>query len=180
MTHLSTCEQDIYEWIVNYIEADHPFYNYKFPPCPFAKAARLSNLLSIKSYTSGSVNNFITDNVQTLIADKKHNVCIMVFPTYVKWFLPVRWLVKKLNSKLISQDYYLQYGMAVKTQSKYLGLFSGQPYFIIIINKLSDVLNGHTGLLNTDYYQAWTARHYDAVVTRREKMYLKYKGHIND
>jgi hypothetical protein len=174
MTHLSTFEQDIYNWVVNYIEVNHKFYDYKFPPCPYAKAARLNGLLSIRSYTSGSVSTFIKNNVENLLEEKKHNVCIMVFPTYVKWFFHVRWLVKKLNIKLIPQDYYLQYGMAVKTKSN----FYGQPYFIVIVNKLSDVIKGHKVLLNTEYYKSWTPVHYNNVVTRRKKMYLKFRNKI--
>lgn len=178
MTLLSTFEQDVYDWVVNYIEVEHKFYDYKFPPCPYAKAARLHNLLSIKAYTSGSVNSFIKDNANQLLADNTHNVCIMVFPTYVKWFYHTRWLVRKLNSKLIPQDYYVQYGLAVKTESKYTGLFAGEPYFIVIINKLSDVIKGHNSLLNTDYYKSWTPSHYNDVVTRREKMYLKFRNKV--
>ena len=73
------------------------------------------------------------------------------------------------------KDYYSQYGFALNTKSQYPGLFNSGPYFIVIINKLSDVLSGHQALLNTDYYKPWANHHYDAVVNRRQKMYEKYK-----
>lgn len=171
MTRLSIFEQDIYDWVVNYIEVNNKFYNYKFPPCPYAKAARLNGLLSIKSYNGGSVNNFIKTTVNSLLEQKTHNVCIMVFPTYVKWFYQTRHFVKKLNKNLVPKDYYIQYGMAIKTSSKYKGLFEGSPYFIVIINKLSDVLEGHKTLLNTEYYKDWSKKHYYNVVTRRQEIY---------
>ena len=71
-------------------------------------------------------------------------------------------------------DYYTQYGIALKTKSRYPGLFENGPYFIVIINKLSDVIAGHESLLSTNYYNHWAQSHYDSVVTRRQEFYQKY------
>jgi hypothetical protein len=67
-------------------------------------------------------------------------------------------------------DLYAQIGSAIKTKSKYSGLFETGPYGIVIINRLSDILNGHQSLLKTDYYKSWSKEHYDAVVTRRQEV----------
>jgi len=173
MTHSSTfklIEQDVWDWIINYIEVENKFYDYKFAPCPFAKSARLKGLVSVSVYESGSKADFIKKHTSEL-----SGIHIMVFPTYVKWFFHLRWLIDKINNRVISKDYYLQYGLAVKTESKYPGIFNSQPYFIVIINKLSDVLKGHTALLNTTYYKDWTKEHYYNVVTRRQEKVSKWK-----
>ena len=77
MTHISiskqTIEQDVWEWIQNYIEVNHKFYNHKFPPCPYAKAARLAGLLDVSAYTSGAAIDFVYEQVDDLIANKKFN-----------------------------------------------------------------------------------------------------------
>jgi hypothetical protein len=165
-------ETDIWDWLQNYIEVDHKFYDYKFPPCPYAKSARLRGLVTVTAYKSGSINQFIRENTAGLISEGKHNVGIMVFPASTRWRFWNQWYMKWLNRRLIPQDFYIQYGMAVTTTSKYPG--ESAPYFIAIVNKLSDVLAGHQALLNTKYYQNWSDFHYNDVVVRRQRMYEKY------
>ena len=138
-------EKDIWEWIKNYIEVNHEFYDYKFPPCPYAKSSRLKN------------NNLTTK--------------ILAFPNYFKFNICLKFLINNINKKLVKRDYYIQYGNAVGTDSVY----DGGPYFIIIINKLSDVLSAHNSLAKTDYYSFWSSKHYDTVVNRRKNFFEKYK-----
>jgi len=168
-------KEDIIDWLVNYIECNHKFYDYKFPPCPFAKSVRLNNLLDIEPYTGGSISAFINDKTSKLIHNKTHNVCILVFPAYMKWNFYINYIIHSLNKNIIKDDFYAQYGTALKTSSIYPGLLNGKPYFIVIINKLSDVLSGHQSLLKTDYYDPWSKEHYHDVVVRRQKMVDKFR-----
>jgi hypothetical protein len=168
-------EQDIWDWITNFIEATNSFYNYKFPPCPYAKAARLKGLVDVVAYESGSVTSWIQTHIDQLILDNQFDVRVMVFPAHVRWFFHVHWHVQQLNKTIISKDFYAQYGRAVQTASRYPGLFSGQPYFIVIVNRLTPVLDGHKSLMSTDYYDPWSQQHFADVVTRRQRMYEKYK-----
>jgi hypothetical protein len=160
-------EQDIWDWIKSYIEADHEFYNYKFPPCPYAKAARLKGLVNVTAYESGSISQFIKNNIEST-----HNVKVLVLPPKVRWYYHIHWLLKQLNKKLIPLDRYVQYGKAATTDSRYAGLKG--PYFIIIVNVLSDVIAGHRALSFSDYYKDWDKHHYDSVVVRRNKMIEQY------
>jgi len=171
---MNEINNDILNWIINYIEVDHKFYDYKFPPCPYAQSARLKGLIDIQSYNSGSTWKFVFQRVTTFAENKQHNVCILAFPNYTKWNFLLRWRIRQLNKKLINKDYYMQYGLALKTQSRYPELLTRKPYFVVIINCLSDVLSGHRALLKTDYYKPWAAHHYNDVVVRRQKMYEKY------
>jgi hypothetical protein len=168
-------EQDLWDWITNFIEVDHKFYNYKFPPCPYAKSARLKGLVNVTAYTTGSKIEFIDQEVKQFLDHKKYNVQIFVFPSYLRWNFYVRWKIHQLNKQLVPNDYYAQYGWAKPTQSQYPGLFSSFPYFIVIINKLSDVLDGHDSLSTTDYYDKWDKSHYKNVVVRRNNMFKKFK-----
>lgn len=161
-------QKDILDWVINYIEVNHEFYDYKFPPCPYAKAARLKNLIEIIPYTSG--NYFKFAKAQTIDLDNK-TIKILVFPRKCRWYYHLHFYLRRLNRKLVLQDRFIQYGSATSTSSKYPGLKG--PYFIAIINKLSDVTQGHKQLLKTDYYSYWDRKHYNEVVARRNKLLNK-------
>jgi hypothetical protein len=161
-------EQDIWEWIKEFIEVPHAFYDYKFAPCPYAKAARLNNEVDVVAYTNGSVKKFIQASVDELMESGNFNQRVMVFPPSFKWKLHVHWFIKRLNRKTVPLDYYIQYGAAKNTYSKYPGLKG--PYMLVIINKLSNVMAGHRALLGTNYYDNWTESHYYAVVGRRQEL----------
>ena len=173
-------EQDLWSWITDYIEVNHKFYDYKFPPCPYAKAARLKGLVNVTAWASGSATKFIKEQTDLLALEQKYNVQVLVFPARFKWYYHLRWVVSYLNKQLIPKDLYAQFGTAIKTKSQYPGMFEHGPYFIVIINKLSDVLNGHQSLSKSDYYAPWADHHYQDVVTRRQQMYERYKKRTDE
>jgi hypothetical protein len=168
-------ELDVWEWIKNYIEVNNKFYDYKFPVCPYAKAARQKGIVDVLAYTGGNVKEFITNSIISLIADPKLEIRVIAMPPRLRWTWGIRRLIDQINREVITQGYYVQYGTAVKTNSIYPGLFNSGRYFVVLVNKLEPVLEGHRALLKTDYYTPWSKQHYDAVVTRRQKLYDKYK-----
>ena len=169
-------ENDILSWIIEYIEENNEFYDYKFPPCPYARAARLQGLVDIRAYSSGDIKEFISTHTKTLIETRDVNTRILVFPPRTHWKFGLTRFIEDLNSITVPKDYYIQYGTAIQTISRYSGWFNSGPYFIVIINKLSDVIKGHKALLNTDYYKSWSEQHYTEVVTRRQQAIEKYKN----
>lgn len=154
---MNKIEENIWQWIIEYIEVENEFYNYKFPPCPFAKSARIKGMVDVIAYSTGSPYKFIKHQIEDLNKDNKFNVRVMAFPMRMRWYLHLHFMLNCLNKKLISKDLYVQYG---KTDN----------YFIVIANKLSDVLEGHKALLKTDYYKNWSKKHYSAVVIRRQQV----------
>jgi hypothetical protein len=97
----------------------------------------------------------------------------MVFPPSFRWNWLARWHITNLNKTLVPQGYYIQYGGAVETTSRYPGLPGA--YVIVIINRLNDVLEGHAALKSTAYYRNWSDAHYQNVVVRRQQVYNRYK-----
>jgi hypothetical protein len=174
-----TIQKDICTWITEFVEVNHKFYNYKFPPCPYAKSARLKNLVDVQAYEQNPIT-FTLDQIDNLLQHKKFNVRVLVYPYYMRWNYLLRWKIDKLNQTLIKDDYYAQYGAAISTKSQYPGLFKNKPYFIIIINKLSDVLAAQESLDKTDYYQNWTPQHYHNVVVKRKNIFRKVKQNVMD
>lgn len=173
---MNPVEQDIWNWLTDYVEVNHKFYDYRFPPCPFAKAARLAGLVSMDAYDSGNVKQFITQSIDKFLCEKTHDVKIMVMPPRAKWTWGMNKFIADTNADLVPQDFYVQFGIAIKTQSRYVGFMNKGPYFIAIVNRLSNVLKGHESLLKTDYYNFWDKFHYDAVVVRRQQAVEKYKS----
>ena len=175
MTIKEQVENDIRDWIINFIEVNHKFYNYKFPPCPYARAARLKGQLDISVYESGNKLEFINNQIDQLITLPNLKTRVIVFPPSIKYYFWLPLMIRQINKRIIGSDYYAQYGTAINTQSAYGGLLKNKPYRIVIVNKLSDVLEGHSALLKTDYYQPWAQHHYRTVVTVRQKLYDKFK-----
>jgi hypothetical protein len=174
-------ESEILDWIKSWLEVDHKFYDYKFPPCPYARAARLKDQVTIQAWTHGSWWKFIQQQAWAVVADPTKTVSISVFPAEASWAFWLPWQIQRLNKQLVHQDYYAQYGVAVKTRScSSFSLARHRPYFIVIVNRLSDVLAGHRSLLKTDYYQPWSPEHYQSVVTRREEFYNKETQNVMD
>jgi hypothetical protein len=169
-------EQDIWNWLTGYIEVNHKFYDYKFPPCPYAKGARLKGLVDVQAYESGKIKAFISQQSHDLAENNKYNVRMLALPPRASWHFGLEQFLNDLNEQLVPLDYYAQYGTALQTSSRYSGWFNSGPYFIVIINKLSDVLTGHQALATTDYYKPWATDHYNDVVVRRQEMYEKITG----
>jgi hypothetical protein len=167
-------KQDVYGWVRDYIEANHEFYNYKFPPCPFARSARLKGLMDIQVWQKGSYYQFAEQSALDMQTATNYTVRILVFPHRMKYHFWMKKQIAALNKKIVAKDLYAQFGSAIKTQSQYPGILEQGPYGIVIINRLSDILNGHQSLLKTDYYKPWSMEHYDAVVTRRQEIANKF------
>lgn len=163
-------KQDIYDWVVSFIETNHEFYNHKFPPCPFAKSARLKGMMDIQVWQKGNYKKFVKHYATDMHNNTNFTVRILVFPHSMKYRFWMKNTVAKLNTEIAGLDLYAQIGSAIKTTSKYPGILETGPYGIVIINRLSDILSGHQSLLKTDYYKSWSPEHYNAVVTRRQEI----------
>jgi hypothetical protein len=161
-------EQDIWTWITDYIEQDHEFYGHRFPPCPYARRARLQGELAVKVWHKGSIHGFIDHEIQTLNLDQPQ-VLIMVFPPWLRWSWLTRRRIDRLNRDLVTKDRYIQMGTAVNTRSRY-ALWPGS-YVVVIVNVLSRIMEAHHSLLRSDYYANWSRSHYRNVVGRRQEIW---------
>lgn len=167
-------EKDIHDWTLNFVEASNEFYGEKFPVCPYARSARLAGESYKVVYTGGNIKQFIKTETDKLVADTKHTVMLMVFPPRIKWYPGIHKFIQNLNKTLIPRDYYALGGNAVGTNSAFNGWFNSGEYFVIGVNKLSNVLPAVETLKAAGYYSKWSKEHYNAVVVRRHQMYEKY------
>ena len=163
-------EQDIWDWINDFVTEKNDFYHFKFPPCPYARQAVLNKTVDVLAWHSGNVRAFIKQGAVQMRDTPSLTTRVMVFPpkTQLAWGLSD--YVEQLNAELISDNVFLNTGAAKTTISQYPGSPSKEPYFIVIANSLDAVLSGAKALQHTDYYQNWPAEHYALVVERRERM----------
>jgi len=175
MTELTQqIKADIWHWIEHYIEVPNKFYDYRFPVCPFAKAARLQGIVQVRPWISGSIKDFIRQGVHQLIQDQQKEICVMVMPPRAKWRWGIPALIESINAEIIPQGAFVQFGTAIGTTSQYPGLFNQGEYFVVLVNNVDAVMEAHRALLNTDYYRPWSRGHYHDVVIRRQRLVEKY------
>jgi hypothetical protein len=131
-------------------------------------------MMDIQVWQQGSYYRFAEQWALDMQSNSNYTVRILVFPHRMKYHFWMKKQIANLNKKIVAKDLYAQIGSAIKTHSQYPGMLEQGPYGIVIINRLSDILNGHQSLLKTDYYKSWSAEHYDAVVTRRQNIAGKF------
>lgn len=178
MTLHEQIEQEIVQWIKNFIVVPNDFYDGKFAPCPYAQAAMLARAVDVAVWRSGDPRLFIREQASTMRDSAGIQTRVIVFPPRIQWSLGISDYVDTLNTELISSDTFLNTGIAKTTKSSYPGS-AEQPYFIVVVNSLTAVLRGAKSLQKTNYYDKWPASHRKIVVERRAEMaerYGKLKG----
>lgn len=166
-------EQDLWAWIRDFVTVANEFYDYKFPPCPYARGALLGETVDVAAWQSGDLRRFIRDQAIGLRDAPKLTTRVMAFPPRTQWAWGLSEYVETLNAELIPDDVFLNTGVAKTTSSRYPGS-AGSPYFIVVANSLRPVLKGADSLRRTDYYKDWPRSHYEIVVERRARLAQRY------
>ena len=164
---------DVWTWLRDFVAVKNEFYGAKFPPCPFAQKALLTETVDVAVWQSGDVRQFV--RAQSIdMRDTPHlTTRVMAFPPRIQMAWGISEFVESLNAELIPDNLFLNTGVAKTSTSRYPGS-GGNPYFIIVANSLDAVLKGSESLPRTDYYDDWPKTHFEIVVERRERMARRY------
>lgn len=160
---------DIWKWINGFVTVPNEFYNFRFPPCPYAKQAVLSKTVDVKAWLTGDVRAFIKDSSVGMRDDPKLTTRVMAFPPRIQFMWGINDFVESVNIELLADGLFLNTGVAKTSVSRYPGS-KKDPYFIVVANSVDPVLAGAEALARTDYYKDWPASHYAIVVERRARM----------
>ena len=174
MTLHEQIEQEIMQWMKEFIVVPNEFYDGKFAPCPYAQAALLARAVDVAVWQSGDPRRFIREQASTMRDSAGIQTRVIVFPPRVQWSLGISDFVDTLNTELIPDDTFLNTGVAKTTKSLYPGS-ADQPYFIVVVNSLTAVLRGAKSLQKTNYYDKWPSSHRRIVVDRRADMAERYR-----
>lgn len=161
-------EQDMWTWLREFVSVPNAFYDFEFAPCPFARAALLSERVDIAVWRDGDVRGFIRRTALGLRDRPELSTRVMTFPPRVRSTWGLIDHVETLNAELIPDNVFLNTGTARTTRSRYPG--SDHPYFIVVANSLDAVLCGARALQRSDYYRNWPEEHYEIVVERRARL----------
>jgi hypothetical protein len=162
MTHDEVVEK-LLHWMTTFVEVPHPALG-NFPPCPYARQARVNNKIEVIAARFGNLVNTINDNLQLL--DHKD---VIVF-----WFnhndvdpATLSTLVKAYNKIVMPCDYVvledhpdaLEFVSGANMNFGYCGL--------LLVSKLSKLNAAATQLRAKGYYHQWDSQALEEVVNWR-------------
>lgn len=159
-------KQQLDQWMIEFVEANNSQLN-NWAPCPYARAARLGNMIHTVFATVPELVQVIRESIDTLATKDVVVVCFDhhdISPEHLQEF------VQGMNKMLMPLDYVIledhpdapEYVNGVKMNFGHCGLF--------VIQKLSKLNTASDKLKTQGYYDAWGQQALDEVVTwRREK-----------
>lgn len=155
--------QELDQWMIEFVEKSNPGLN-NWAPCPYARAARLGNMIDIQFADAGDLFNVISASKQTLQTKDAVVVCFdheTISPELLQEF------VADVNKTLMPNDYVVledhpdapEYVNGVRMNFGLCGL--------LVIQKLSKLNNAADKLKAQGYYDSWDRNALDEVVTWR-------------
>ena len=156
-------KEKLNQWMVEFVEVNNSALN-NWPPCPYAKAARLGNAIDI-------VFADIADLVKVVTASRtqleQKDVVVVCFDHNQIGPESLQEFVAGMNQTLMPADYVIledhpdapEYVNGVRMNFGLCGL--------LVIQKLSKLNNAADKLRSQGYYDSWDQKALDEVVTWR-------------
>lgn len=159
-THIKT---ELDRWLVEFVETNRPELG-NWSPCPYARAARLSGMISVKFAAVTELVAVIRESVDILSSKDVVVVCFdhnNISPEHLQEF------VQSMNKTLMPLDYVIledhpdapEYVNQVKMNFGLCGL--------LVLQKLTKLNNASDKLREQGYYDHWDQKALDDVVTWR-------------
>jgi hypothetical protein len=155
--------EELNKWMIDFVEAPNQNLG-GFPPCPYAKQARINNKIGIVFSTPHEFMNAVRESLNTLEIKEVVVICFdheMIDPSSLKTW------VNDTNDFLMPMDYVIledhpddiEYVNGVKMNFGKCGL--------LVIQKLSKINAASEQLRSKGYYHHWNKEALDEVVTWR-------------
>lgn len=153
------------KWMTEFVEAPNSKLG-NWPPCPYARQARVNNKISIKFSTVEEFDEVVRESFETLEDKEVVVICFdhrTVNPDYLKN------LVEDMNHVLMPMNYViledhpdsLEYVNGVNMNFGECGL--------LVLQKLDKLNKASEQLKEKGYYDTWSQEELDEVVTWRTK-----------
>ena len=159
-------EQKLTDWLVNFVEKPHPGLG-NWPPCPYARQARLSN--NIKIVHSDHQRLIATVEQVLPILEEKEVVVICFDHTKIS-AQELEKLTKVYNQQVLMDRNYV----ILEDHPDALELVNGVHMNfghcgLLIIQKLDKLTTASEQLRTKGYYNTWSQSELDQVVTWRSQ-----------
>lgn len=150
-------------WLVEFVEANNSLLG-NWPPCPYAKAARLSGMIGIKFAAVSELVEVIRESVDSL---EHKDVVVICFDHNNISPEDLQEFVSCMNKTLMPTNYVIledhpdapEYVNQVKMNFGHCGL--------LVLQRLDKLNNAADKLRGQGYYDTWDKKALDEVVTWR-------------
>lgn len=155
----SQIKQDLEKWLVNFVEKSNPLLN-NWPPCPYARQARLSNKINIVFDSPLEIAQYVS-------CLDKYDVVVLCFNQNDYSASQIELFTQHVNSVLMLQDYVVledhpdseEFVNGIKMNFEKCGL--------MILQRLSKLNTAAEQLQDKGYYKTWSKDNLDEVVNWR-------------
>ena len=153
----SSPTEEVQKWVKEFVEVPHPVFA-DFPPCPFAKKARLENKTEFREVSDMEPDSNIWIYIEKFDFDKK-DILILIFD-------PKRWkphytkkLVEQLNEAFKKKDIaVIEDHPKLITRVKDVVLNQGK-YILLFFQNRKKLQKFEKQLRKTDYYKHWGSKY---------------------
>lgn len=151
------------QWLVEFVEAANPALN-GWPPCPYARAARLGNMISVVFATPEEFMEVVQQSIEKL---EHKDVVVVCFDHRLIDPVSLQEFVISMNATLMPADYVIledhpdapEYVNSVKMNFGVCGL--------LVIQRLSKLNTASDKLKAQGYYESWDSKALAEVVSWR-------------
>ena len=159
-------EQKLTDWLVNFVEKPHPGLG-NWPPCPYARQARLSNNINI---VHSDHQRLIATVEQVLPILEEKEVVVICFDHTKISAQELEKLTKVYNQQVLMDRNYV----ILEDHPDALELVNGVHMNfghcgLLIIQKLDKLTTASEQLRTKGYYNTWSQSELDQVVTWRSQ-----------
>lgn len=150
-------------WLIEFVEANNPQLE-DWAPCPYAKAARLSGMISTKFCEVSELYDVVRESIETL---EHKDVVVVCFDHHMINPVELQEVVFGMNKMLMPINYVIledhpdapEYVNGVKMNFGLCGL--------LVLQKLSKLNTASDKLCSQGYYNTWDKKSLDEVVNWR-------------
>lgn len=167
-----TAKQDILKWIQEFVEKPNPLLN-GWPPCPYAKEARLNNRIRILICEQSEISATLESEATSLLKGP-HEVTIVALEKDQMLSLPeTTTVVQKFRDAWAPKDIYLLKDHPLDSEVTNGVSMNHGRYQMFFLQRLSALQTAAAELKKAGYYDNWDPEYLGRVVSAREKYHGK-------
>ena len=110
-------DQDIWKWINEFVTVPNEFYDMKFAPCPYARAAVAQGKVDVRVWESVDVRKFIREGAVDMREAPHLTTRVMTFPPKTRFLWGINDYVEELNMELVPTNVFLNTGIALNVSA---------------------------------------------------------------
>jgi len=160
-------KQDILNWLKDFVEKPNALLN-GFPPCPYAKEARLRNRVNVLPVERDQILETLESEALKVQSSQFDVSIVALLPENFLTVEETKDLTHNFRQKWMSSDIYLlkdhpedhEFSGSIKMNHGKLQLF--------FVQKLSALEKASKDLLDAGYYESWDTAYFERVVGARK------------